>query len=84
MLLGKCPGIAKSAEGAKGGRPSTTAVHCEECSAQLGKLISICNSNKYGGTSSYCHIKYHNKFHSKKYLDEQEDLEERNTANNVL
>ena len=69
------PGIAKSiTEGAKRSHPSTTAMHCEECSAHKGKTIYHCNSNKKKGGSIYCHIKYHNKIPCKKYLEVQEAL----------
>ena len=82
----KCPDIAQLiAEGAKRGQASTTVMHCEECSAQLGKTIYLCNSNNNGGRS-ICHIKYHNKFHCKKYLDKQEALKKKEiyADNNLL
>ena len=83
MKMGKCPGIAQSiVDDAKRGRASTTAMYCEECSAQLGKTIYLCNINNHGGRS-VCHIKHHNQFHCKLYLDAQKALKEMD-SNNVL
>ena len=80
----KCPGIAKSIpEVVKRGWVSTSAMYCEECSARLGKTIYLCNSNMKEGGRSYCHTKYHNKYHWKKYLDAQMALKEMHATNNV-
>ena len=47
------------------------------------KTIYLYNINKKKGGRSLCHIKYHNKFFSKKYLAEQALLEEQRKANPV-
>ena len=52
--------------------------------AQLGKVTYLCNTNNNEGRS-YCHVKYQNEYHCKKYLDAQKALKEKDrNANNVL
>ena len=69
--LEKCPCIALSkVEGAKRDHPRTTYMHCEECSTHKGQTVYLCNI-RMGEVKIFCHLKYHNKYHCKKYLEAQ-------------
>jgi hypothetical protein len=61
-----CPGFkACSADRKKSFR---TSIQCEECSAEQGKDVFLCNDTK-SGKPVLCHLAYHKKYHDKKYTD---------------
>jgi hypothetical protein len=60
-----CTGLKSDA---KRKRSKLTNMRCEQCSAEKGKQIYLCNDVKNGETNN-CHIAYHRKYHTKKYAD---------------
>ena len=48
------------------------------------KLFTFVTANKKKGGPSYCHVKYHNKFHCKKYVEAQEALKEKERNSSTL
>ena len=61
-----CPGLKQCK--AKQKRSYRTYMRCEECTAQLGKEMFLCNDVK-SGTAVNCHFAHHKKYHTKKYED---------------
>jgi hypothetical protein len=59
-----CPG--KKLSTAKRPRSSDTHMHCEECSAYLGKDVSLCNEFVKGAPAN-CHRHYHLYHHNKEF-----------------
>ena len=59
-----CPNRANG--NAKRKRGYDTWMRCEECSAQFGKDVYLCNNTK-SGKPVLCHVAYHNKYHNKQY-----------------
>ena len=57
-----CPSIKNSATG----RPYKTFMRCEECSAEIGKEIYLCNNTK-SGEPVLCHIAHHSRYHNRNY-----------------
>jgi hypothetical protein len=59
-----CTGLKSDAKK----RSKLINMQCEQCSAEKGKQIYLCNDLKNGKTNN-CHIAYHHKYHTKKYED---------------
>ena len=61
----RCPGINKSK--AKRKRAYDTFMRCEECTANAGCNIYLCNDTKNGKVVS-CHVAYHKRNHNRTFL----------------
>lgn len=59
-----CPGI--DASYADRPRQYKTSMRCEECSAEQGKDVFLCNDTKKD-KPVLCHLEYHKRNHDKKY-----------------
>jgi len=64
----RCPGIEKSK--AKRKRAYDTFMRCEECTANAGCNIYLCNDTKNGMVVS-CHVAYHKRNHNKTFLSDK-------------
>ena len=47
-------------------RPSGTYMYCEECTAESGSIVYLCNAYVKGKPQN-CHFMHHVKYHAKKY-----------------
>eukprot|EP00956_Cyclotella_meneghiniana_P004059 scaffold4911_cov47-Cyclotella_meneghiniana.AAC.17 len=63
---GSCPAL--TVPGVKRPRTSYTYMYCEECTAERGKPVHLCNEVRKG-VPARCHFMHHQKYHKKQYDD---------------